>query len=141
MYLKYFFRLNSPSATPRQHYNKTAGESKTDDKIGRVLPTITYQPITADANQIFKNEELSSLHKLSVQQEVRQQDSLAKNSQNSQQLSRDVPFSLEGRFFVQPLFLQVIRIGYKFANGVDTCKTVFTYKEVSTNIIFAHICI
>ena len=45
----------------------------------------------------------------------------------SQQLSRDVPSSLEGRFMVKPEFLRVIRK----VNGVDPKKMIFTYKEVS----------
>ena len=45
----------------------------------------------------------------------------------SQQLSRDVPSSLEGKFMVKPEFLRVIRR----VNGVDPKKMIFTYKEVS----------
>ena len=45
-------------------------------------------------------------------------------------MPRDVPFSLDGTFSVNPVFLEVIRK----VNGVDMSKTIFTYKEVGRYI-------
>ena len=81
---------------------------------------------TADAGAIRIDSSTSSSQDSSIQSEVRQLD--MKNSQP--QLSRDVPFDLDGNFMINPVFLQVIRK----VNGVDPRKTIFTYKEVSIYI-------
>ena len=110
-----------------QHCNQTAaGESENNGRNGRVLQRTATPPI-ADATTISNNRGLSLIEKVSVPSEIRQQDLF----QNHQQVSRDVTFSLDGKFLVQPLFLQVIRK----VNGVDPSKVIFTYKEVSRNTV------
>ena len=81
---------------------------------------------TVDAGAIRINSSTSSSQDSSIQSEARQLDMI--NSQS--QLSRDVPFDLDGNFMINPVFLQVIRK----VNGVDPRKTIFTYKEVSIYI-------
>ena len=83
---------------------------------------------TVDAGAIRIDSSTSSSQDSSIQSEVRQLD--MKNSNSQPQLSRDVPFDLDGNFMINPVFLQVIRK----VNGVDPRKTIFTYKEVSTYI-------
>jgi hypothetical protein len=111
--------------TDSAKFSKPDGESEMNDASG--MPSTAIPPTANDATAICINGNSSSFQKSSVQTEVRQREMI----QNPQQLSRDVPFSLDGNFCVQPLFLQVIRK----VNGVDPSKTVFTYKEVCSNII------
>ena len=101
-----------------------AGESETNDTSSRSLLT---SPPTADVHTLSTNGSSSSMQKSSIQAGNGQREM----SQNSQQrIPRDVPFSLDGTFSVNPAFLEVIRK----VNGVDLSKTIFTYKEVGIYI-------
>ena len=93
---------------------------------GSGMSSKTIPPPANDANPVCVDGNTSLFQKSSAQTEVRQQEMM----RNPVQLSRDVPFNLDGQFCVQPSFLRVLRK----VNGVAPNKTVFTYKEVCSNI-------
>ena len=102
--------------------NKNININENNDKEEKTPPLSAK--LTANTSNIPVSRG-TSLHSESRQQQLHQ---------NLQQTSQ-LPFNLEGKFLVQPTFLQVIRK----VKGVDPINTVFTYKEVSITQVIKYI--
>ena len=102
--------------------NKNININENNDKQEN-LPPMSAKLTANVSNTPISGE--TSLHSESRQQQLHQ---------NLQQTSQ-LPLNLEGKFWVQSTFLQVIRK----VKGVDPINTVFTYKEVSITQVIKYI--
>jgi len=119
-------KISGQNALPLDHStgNKSGGESENIDQHGASSQATMTTPL-ADANFTSINRGPPT----SIQSEIEKQEVNPTPHQVSQ-----VPFTLEGKFLVQPSFLKVIRK----VNGVDPTRTVFTYREL-TNYLSQYI--